>query len=80
MSTSQPTFPRVFFDIRDAVNAARARTGDRTLGTQVRAGKLRAVSVTYDRSTGASCVKPLTGYVTPTAILDYLNNLGTSAE
>lgn len=73
---TQPMFPRVIFDIRDATNAARARTGDRTLGTQARAGKLRAVSVTYDRATGASHVKPLTDYTTPTAIIDYLNNLG----
>lgn len=62
------------FKLRDATVAAKARTGDTTLGTDVRSGQVRVVRVTYDAA-GASTVAPVTGWVDFDVAISTLNAL-----
>jgi hypothetical protein len=62
------------FRLRDATVAAKARTGDTTLGTDVRSGQVRVVRVTYNAA-GASTVTPITGFIGFDAAISALNAL-----
>lgn len=61
-------------NLRRALLAARDRTGDASLGTQVKAGRFQAVRVTY-RPSGISKVEPLTGWVTPELVAAHFDAL-----
>jgi hypothetical protein len=53
-------------DLRNATLSARERTNDRTIGTQVKAGKVQVVRVTYPPGKGGrSVVTPITPFLTP---------------
>lgn len=69
-----PSHVSILFKLRDATVAAKARTGDTTLGTDVRSGQARVVRVTYDAA-GTSTVAPLTGWVGFDAAIAALNAL-----
>ena len=62
-------------DIRAAVQSARARTGDATIGVETRAGQSRAVRVTYN-ARGASTVRPVSNWAPHAHTLHTLNTLG----
>lgn len=64
----------MLFQLRDATVAARSRTGDQSLGTDVHAARVRVIRVTYDAS-GASNVTPLTGYTPYKQAIAFLNAL-----
>jgi hypothetical protein len=49
-------------EIRNATQAARARLNDKTIGTQVKAGKLQVMRVTYDAK-GKSTITPVTDFI-----------------
>lgn len=53
-------------DLRNATLSARRRTGDNAIGTQVEAGKVQVVRVTYPSGKGGkSVVTPLTRFLDP---------------
>lgn len=49
-------------EIRTATLAARNRLKDETIGTQVKAGKLQVMRVTYDAK-GKSTITPVTDFI-----------------
>jgi len=60
---------------RAATTDAQVRTGDKTISTNVKAGKIQVCSVTFN-SAGKSTVTPITGYLAIDAALTYLNEMG----
>lgn len=62
-------------DIRRATLAARERTGDKAIGTAVKAGKFQVQRVTY-RKGGTSDVVALSDYLLPADAVAFLNELG----
>lgn len=60
--------------IQQATNAARARLNDKTISTQVKAGKVQVTRVTYDAS-GKSTVAPLTGFMESADAISYLDSM-----
>jgi hypothetical protein len=66
--------PLTLADIRTATLAARQRTSDNSIGTEVSAGKIRVVRVEYDTK-GKAVVTPLSGYTSAGAAIDILNAL-----
>jgi hypothetical protein len=62
------------FTIRDAVKAARLRTGDRTIGTHLEQGRLQVIRVTYTAK-GTSRIAPLTGWLSAADALAVINAL-----
>ena len=72
--TMLPPHVSILYKLRDATVAAKARTGDTTLGTDVRSGQVRVVRVTYNAA-GASTVAPITGWIGFDAAISTLNAL-----
>jgi hypothetical protein len=62
-------------DIRKATLAARVLTGDKALGTAVKAGRFQVQRVTFSKS-GLSAVQPLSDYMTPDDTVRFLDELG----
>lgn len=62
-------------DLRAAVQAARQRTGDATIGVETRAGHSRIVRVTYN-ARGASTVRPMFDWAAHPITLATLKTLG----
>jgi len=60
---------------RAATTAARVRTGDKTISTNVKDGKIQVCSVTFNNA-GKSTVTPITGYLAIDAALKYLSQMG----
>jgi hypothetical protein len=60
--------------IQTATRAARARTGDRSIGTCVKAGKFDVVRVTYNKR-GTSTVTPVASGLTVDGTIAALNAL-----
>lgn len=61
-------------DIRKATLAARVRTGDKALGTAVKAGRFQVQRVTFSKS-GLSAVQPLSDYLAPADAVAFLSEL-----
>lgn len=59
------------FDLQKATLAARARTGDKAIGTQVADGKVEVVRVVFDNR-GQSTVTVLSGPHAPAAAIQAL--------
>lgn len=64
-----------FGDIRRATLAARERTGDKAIGTNVEQGLFQVVRVTYPAK-AKSVVEPLSARLTPADTVAFLNELG----
>lgn len=60
---------------RNALQAAQQRTGDPTLSTAVKKGKIQVCRVTYD-SKGRSTVTPVTDYLPMDDAMTYLEKMG----
>ena len=60
-------------DLQKATLAARARTGDAAISTQVNAGKIRVGRVIYKKSVGD--FTPSTGWLTAAEAINELNRL-----
>jgi hypothetical protein len=69
-----PFLPGAAGDLQRATFAARERTGRPGVGTQVKAGKLQIVDVTYD-ARGKSTVTPLSGWLEGSEVLSALDAL-----
>lgn len=68
--------PRSMFECRDATVAARARTGDRTIGTRVaQGGAIQVVRVVYPKKGGYATVTPLSEYLPAREAIAFLNAL-----
>lgn len=61
-------------EVQAATMAARTRLKDKTIGTQVKAGKLQVIRVTYDAK-GKATINPVTGFVSHSEAIKTLNNL-----
>lgn len=57
-----------------ATNAARARCNDRSIGTQVKAGKFTVVRIRY-RANGRSDVESITSPMTMAEAVAFLDNM-----
>ena len=61
------------FTIQRAANAARARTGNTTIGVGVRAGQYQVQHITYTK--GASTVASVTDWLTLSSVLSFLESM-----
>ena len=61
------------FAIHRAVNAARARTGNASIGVGVRAGQYQVQHVTFSK--GASTVVPVTDWMSMSSVLSFLETM-----
>lgn len=68
---------QALFQLQQATLAARARCGDRSIGTDVRAGLVRVVRAQWWDG-GDGSVKPLTKPVPVAEAIEALNNLQPS--
>lgn len=62
------------FALQKATTEARARLGDKTIGTQVKDGKVQVIRVTYDAK-GKGSVSPVTDWLAADAAVSYLNGM-----
>lgn len=68
------TYPEyIITDLQRSVFDARERTGN-PIGTQIKAGKLRVVCVTYNKR-GTSTVTPLSDWLGKSEAIDFLSKL-----
>lgn len=64
------------FDIRNATLAARTRKNDQSIGTQIEAGKVQVVQVTYPAGKrGKSTVTALSGWLYADDAVKFLDAL-----
>jgi len=68
-----------FGDFRAAVKAAKERTGDKSISTDVKQGKVRVSSVTFSKN-GKAAINPITGYLSFDDALNYLNSMGAQSH
>lgn len=61
-------------DIRNATLSARARTGDKSIGTRIDRGLIQVVRVTYEKS-GRSKVAPVSEFMSADAAVAFLEKL-----
>ncbi len=66
---------KIMAQFRTALTVAQEHTGDRSLSTNVKQGKIQICRVTYDKK-GKSTVTPVTDYLPFDEALDYLNGMG----
>ena len=59
--------------IHRAANAARARTGNTSIGVGVRAGQYQVQHITY--TNGASTVVPVTDWLSLSSVLSFLESM-----
>jgi hypothetical protein len=64
-----------FAAFRTATKAAKERTGNQSISTDVKQGKVRVSSVTFDMK-GKAKIDPITGYLSFDDALNYLENMG----
>lgn len=65
---------RVLTEIRKATLSARARTGDKAIGTTVSAGRFQVRRVTYSKN-GCSTVEPISDFLPFADCIHFLNSL-----
>ena len=66
---------QTIMQFRAATTAAQVRTGDKTISTNVKAGKIQVCRVTFN-ATGKSTVTPITGYLAVNDALAHLSQMG----
>lgn len=66
---------QVMMQFRAATTEAQNRTGDKSISTDVKQGKIRISSVTFDKK-GKATIKPFTDYLPFDEALAYLNGMG----
>lgn len=66
---------QVMMQFREATTAAQIRTGDKSISTDVKKGKVRVSSVTFDKK-GKATIKAFTEYLEINDALTYINGMG----
>lgn len=67
--------PNVLFQIRNAVVAARAATGDASIATRVRGGKIQVGTTIKVGTRGGIHFQPSTGWLSTDEAIQHLENL-----
>lgn len=65
----------VLFQIRNAVQTARAATGNASIATRALAGKIQVGTTTHVGKRGAIHFKPSTDWLSPAAAIQHLESL-----
>lgn len=67
--------PNVLFQIRNAVVAARAATGDASIATRVQGGKIQVGTTINVGTRGGIHFQPSTGWLSPDEAIQHLETL-----
>lgn len=67
--------PNVLFQIRSAVQTARAATGNASIATRVLAGKIQVGTTAHVGTRGGIHFQPSTGWLSPDEAIQHLETL-----